>query len=304
MNMDDIVLLAYVDGELTPEERLEVEKAVNASTEIAERVALLEASKLPYREVYARQKLPPIPDSLKQKIAALTDAYSSPQGLDERTTSTGGMGASANDPVGTDAPSPVPRAAQRGSRMRVALPWLAVAFIAGAFSCGIVFRFAPGAGSGSFLQASNSGNGPSPWVRAAATYQQFYSRDMVALHPPSPDASARVVSEIRHVDGLELRVPDLRSMGLTFMRVQRLTFNDRPLVQMVYLPQSGPPVALCVVKEAKPDAAVSQRRVDGMDVVTWRQGELSYALIAAPGTADLHEIGKQIAGSNVGAMFG
>jgi anti-sigma factor RsiW len=305
MNIDDILLLAYVDGELAPGERLEVEKAINASADIAERVALLEASKLPYRRAYAQQTLPPVPDSLKQKIAALTQAYSLPPDVTTRGTSAVGTGAGVNDPVGADVQSAMLRFAPVRSRMRVALPWLAVAFVGGAFSCGIVLRLAPaaisGSSDGSVLQVADSG--ASPWVRAAAGYQQLYSRDTVAFDSPSPDVSARTVSDIRHKDGLELRVPDLSSVGLTFKRVQRLRFNDKPLVQIVYLPQEGPPVALCVMKDAKPDAAISHQRVDRMDVVTWRQAELSYALIAKPGVANLNEIGKQIAGSNVGAMF-
>lgn len=307
MTMDDILLLAYVDDELAPEERLEVEKAIGASADIAEQVALLEASKLPYRQAYARQKLPPVPDSLKQKIAALTQAYSSPpDDLGRLGANSAGMSAGVNDPVvGAEAQFAARRSAPVRSRMRVALPWLAVAFVGGAFCLGTVLRLAPGILSGpsggSAQQTVDSS--ASPWVRAAAGYQQLYSRDTVALDSQSPDVSARTVSDIRQKDGLELRVPDLRSVGLTFTRVQRLRFNDKPLVQIVYLPQEGPPVALCVMKDAKPDAAVSQQRVDKMDVVTWRQGELSYALIAKPGVANLNDIGKEIAGSSVGAMF-
>jgi anti-sigma factor RsiW len=305
MKMDDILLLAYVDGELAPEEQLEVEQAINASADIAERVALLEASKLPYRQAYAQQKLPPVPDSLKQKIAALTQTYSLPQDLTTSGVGAAGTAIGVNDPVGPDAQSSLPRSTPVRSRMRVALPWLAVAFVGGAFCCGIVLRLAPGVITGSsdrsVLQVANSG--ASPWVRAAVGYQQLYSRDTVALDSSSPDVSARIVSDIRQKDGLELRVPDLSSAGLTFKRVQRLRFNGKPLVQIVYLPQAGPPVALCVMKDAKPDAAISQQHVDRMDVVTWRQDELSYALIAEPGVAKLNEIGKQIAGSSVGAMF-
>jgi len=228
-----------------------------------------------------------------------------PPNVTMRGTSAVGTGAGVNDPVSADAQSILSRSAPPRSRMRVALPWLAVAFVGGAFCCGIVLRLAPGAISGSSdrsgLQVADSG--ASPWVRAAASYQQLYSRDTVALDSPSPDVSARTVSNIRHEDGIELRVPDLSSMGLTFKRVQRLRFKDKPLVQIVYLPQEGPPVALCVMKDTKPDATISQQRVDRMDVVTWRQAELSYALIAEPGSANLNEIGKQIAGSSVGAMF-
>jgi anti-sigma factor RsiW len=305
MKMDDILLLAYVDGELAPQERLEVENAIHASADLAKRVELLQASQLPYAQAHARQKLPPVPDSLKQKVAALTQACSLPPNLAMSGTRAAGTAEGANDPVGTAAQSGLPRSRPIRSRMRTALPWLAVGFVVGAFCCGIVLRLAPAALSGSPEHAGLqlADNGASPWVRAAVGYQQLYSRDTVALDAPSPDVSARTVSNILHEDGLQLRVPDLSALGLTFNRVQRLRFNGKPLIQIVYLPQEGPPVALCVMKDAKPDAAISQQRVDKMDVVSWRQAELSYALIASPGVADLNEIGKQIAGSNVAAMF-
>jgi anti-sigma factor RsiW len=304
-NIDDILLVAYVDGELAAEERLEVEQAIHESADIAQRVALLEAAKQSYRQAYAQHALPPVPESLKQKIAALTQAYSFPPDVTKLDTSSAGMGAGVNDPVAADALPPLPRSAPIRSRMRSAPRWLAVAFVAGAFCCGIVLRLAPGTipGSSDHPAVQVADSGASPWVRAAVGYQQLFSRDTVALDSPSPDVSARTVSDIRHIDGLELRVPDLRSVGLTFNRVQRLRFHDKPLVQIVYLPQEGPPVALCVMKDAKPDTAVTQQRVDNMDVVTWRQAELSYALIAKPGVANLQEIGKQISGSGVAAMF-
>ncbi|MET3227875.1 UNVERIFIED_ORG: anti-sigma factor RsiW [Burkholderia sp. 1263] len=73
--MDDIVLMAYVDGELTSLEREEVEKAMSTSADIAERVALLEASVLPYQRAFRHQALPPVPDSLARKIDELAQAH-------------------------------------------------------------------------------------------------------------------------------------------------------------------------------------------------------------------------------------
>lgn len=52
MNMDDIVLMAYVDGELTSHQREEVDRAIGTSADIATRVALFEASVLPYRRAF------------------------------------------------------------------------------------------------------------------------------------------------------------------------------------------------------------------------------------------------------------
>jgi hypothetical protein len=141
------------------------------------------------------------------EVAALTQAYSLPPNVTVRDTSAAGTaGAGVNDPVSADAQSTLPRSAPVRSRMRVAPPWLAVAFVGGAFCCGIVLRLAPGAISGSSdrsgLQVADSG--ALPWVRAAVGYQQLYSRDTVALDSPSPDVSARTVSNIHHEDGIGL----------------------------------------------------------------------------------------------------
>ncbi len=76
--------------------------------------------------------------------------------------------------------------------------------------------------------------------------------------------------------------------------MQRLRFHDKPLVQIVYLPQRGKPVALCVLKEAKSDAAPSSSTIDGMAVVAWRRCELGYVLLGEPGSVDLDALGKQL----------
>jgi anti-sigma factor RsiW len=115
---------------------------------------------------------------------------------------------------------------------------------------------------------------------------------------------AHIVEDIRRDDGLSIHVPDLRSLGLTFKRVQRLRFNDKPLVQIVYLPEKGLPVSLCVMTDDKPDAALAQQDVNTMQVVTWRQAKQSYALIATSGDTDLAAIGRHIAQSRAGEILG
>ncbi|XUW93436.1 anti-sigma factor (plasmid) [Burkholderia sp. M6-3] len=307
MKMDDILLMAYVDGELTPHEREEVEKAICTSADVAERVALLEASVLPYRRAFQQQALPPVPESLTRKIAELAHATAlpaAPVGGNHRTAAPD----SQPDPLA--GPSLPVR-----SRLRTAAPWLAVAFIAGAFCCGVVLRFAPGAARGGFPQSAaqvaaqsnthdGTQGGASPWVMAAVNYQRLYTRDTVALDSSNMAAAAHIVDNIRHDDGLPIRVPDLRSAGLTFKRIQRLRYNNKPLVQIVYLPEKGLPVALCVMKDEKADLALAQRQVDSMDVVTWRRAKLSYALIATPGDTDIGALGKRISESNVEELIG
>ncbi|MBP0588605.1 anti-sigma factor [Paraburkholderia sp. LEh10] len=299
MKVDDIMLMAYVDGELDLDERHDIERKLAQSAELAGRVELFRASSLPYDDAFAQQKLPPVPDSLTRKIAELARAHASaPSPI---------ASGPATDAAANDAAAPrsatLPPAEPVRSRMRYSAPWLAVAFVAGAFCCGLALRLAPGVLSGGAASTVADTQHVSPWVMAAAGYQALYSRDTVAV-TTDPAVSAKTVADIRELDKLPLRVPDLSAQGLTFKRVQRLRFHDKPLVQIVYLPREGGPVALCIVKDAKPDKAIAQQSVDDMDVVTWRQSELSYALIGTSGQVDLEKLGKLISKRDVDAMFG
>ncbi|WP_133649772.1 anti-sigma factor family protein [Paraburkholderia flava] len=296
MKPDDIELLAYVNGELPEHAREEVERAVQTSPDVAEQVALLRASRLPYREAFAQQKLPPVPSRLAAQIEALAREAA------QKNSSAAQPG--VNDPVIPTEPG-IANTAPIRSRLRVAPAWLAVAFVAGAFMCGAVLRFAPGAASGlgGFSTASADTR---PWITAAAGYQQLYSRETLENVDANAELSEKTLEQIRDQDGLALSIPDLRDAGLTFKRVQRLRFGDKALVQIVYLPQQGAPVALCVMKEAKPDAAVATARVASMNVVTWRQAELGYVLIGQPGDSehiDLDALAKRISGNHVDSLF-
>lgn len=65
------ISLAYVDGDLPVGECREIEARNRVCSEIAEKVALLRASRLDFADAFARQTLPPIPDSPTQKIEEL-----------------------------------------------------------------------------------------------------------------------------------------------------------------------------------------------------------------------------------------
>ncbi|WP_133648077.1 anti-sigma factor family protein [Paraburkholderia flava] len=289
MSMDEARLMAYVDGTLSMDERDDVEREIAGSSDAAECVAQLEASRLPYRGVrdaFAHQNLPPVPPALAARIDELARQHAPRSDARADHGQHGQQGQhyaeSGNDAVGPDTSSQ-PQTPIR-SRLRIAPAWLAVAFVAGAFCIGAVLRFAPdGAGM------------PTPWVQAATGYLQLYSRATVADARPDPDAVSHTIDAVRRDDRLALRVPDLRDAGMKFSEIQRLTFNGRPLVQLVYLPARGEPVALCVMKQPGPDQPIARQTANGMHVVTWRQGELVYALISASTDVDLAMLGQRIA---------
>jgi anti-sigma factor RsiW len=288
MTMDDILLMAYVDGELTPRERDDVEQSISISPEIAQRVALYAASALDYQHAFVHQRLPPIPPRLTAELMRLSGPYSTIR----RATD--------GDP---DSARQFKRFLRYSSRFRLpsrlALPSLAMTFAAGALTCAFVLRVANdwtrdawSANSGSQHVVTAS---VPPWVAAAVTYQQLYTRDTVAFDAPTQTIASQVVAQIHDDDRVSIHIPDLRRAGLTFKRIQRLRFHGKPLVQIVYLPKAGLPVALCVMKDDKPDTTMTHQRVESMNVLTWRRAALSYALIGTLDDTQLLEIGKQIA---------
>jgi anti-sigma factor RsiW len=283
MTIDDTMLTAYVDGELTPQACCEVEKEIKRSPEIAKRVALLQVTHLWSKDAYAHQKLPPVPETLKAKIDEMLRAAAASRVQPDD----GGVG--ARDDRGPASAPPVPIR----SAWRIAPVWLPVAFAAGIFACSVALRLAAVAGTGAAVPAEAAG-GASPWVLAAAGYQQLYSRATLAGIQTSNESSAQAVEDIRREDGLALSIPDLSAAGFTFKRVQRLRFHDKPLIQMAYLPDHGAPVALCVMADDKPNQTTSAQKVGGMTVVTWRQANLAYALIGDATAPDLNVLAERI----------
>jgi len=277
MNIDDILLMSYVDDDVSPEQRAQVEAAIAASSEVGTRVAALRASRLPYQAAFARQAIPPVPEALARRLDELL-----------------------REPV--RAPSPpveTPRASS--TRQHSTLAWLAVAFVAGAFFCGAALRFAPEFVPG-FVSAKPAQ--PLPWIQAVVGYQDMYTRDTLANVSNDPKLTAETVSQIRRDDALAVNVPDLRETGLSFKQLQRLRFRNRPVVQIVYLPEHGNPVALCVIGDSRPDQAVQTQQVGSMKVVTWRRGKLSYALLSKDADIDLQAVGAHLANGAAPALFG
>jgi hypothetical protein len=144
----------------------------------------------------------------------------------------------------------------------------------------------------------------SPWIKAVADYQQLYSRATLASVTEDPALSARVINDLRVNDGIAVVVPDLRNAALTFKRVQRLSFHDQPVVQMVYLPEHGEPIALCVTRDARPDETPHAQQIGEMSSVAWRRDNLAYVVLSKGQAQTLLELGRRIASGDISRLYG
>ena len=215
-----------------------VESSIARSPPLQAQVAALRASCLPYRAAFEQQALPPLPERLQQRVAALVSVAGA---------------ASAREP--------------RSQQRRLWLGVGACSALAASFSLGSWVARRPGAPGE-----------PVGWVEAIASYQALYVRETVDQTPDSPQRLRLLLAGFDERQKAALFVPDLRAAGLQFRRVQRLGYGGLPLVQMVFLPASGAPVALCVLPVGHPDAPVQLQRLHGLQVASWQRQGLAFVL--------------------------
>lgn len=274
LNIDDTVLLAYVDGELTLEQRAEVEAALAQSRVLTDRVVALRSSILPYAAAFHRQAVPPAPQSLTEKVNDLI-----------RVTSAANPAETARVRGGATSWR---FAAQDPAPWRVA----AAAFVAGVVLCAGVLQL-----------ASRQYSTAPDWVQSMASYQELYARQTLANIVEDRALTQRVVND-SHAAGVDTVVPDLRAEGLTFKRAQRLSFRGQELIQLVYLPASGDPVALCMMREKNRNSAPHMEELGSMHAAVWHAGDLGYVLVAKNSSIDLLALGRRVANRELPVLYG
>jgi hypothetical protein len=126
------------------------------------------------------------------------------------------------------------------------------------------------------------------WVRAIEQYQSLYVRETVLGSAQSPAQAQAVLLAFTTTATLPtLKVPDLSIQGLSFQRAQRLSFNDIPLLQIVYLPKEGRPLALCAMPAKRlklenkdSDTHVKTNSAYGMSSAHWQKNDLALVVVA------------------------
>lgn len=250
MVVDEVMLRAFVDGELEPGLRQQVESAVANSPVLQQQVHALRASCLPYRAAFDAQALPPPPAALVDHVASLVAV------------------------AGAAPAAGVPRRA-----------WL-VAGLAASFAVGAVLPRAV-----AVFQDALPGHGErEPWVAAIAQYHALYVRETVdkAMEPPDPLPSLLAGFDLPLQQ--RLRVPDLAAQRLAFRRAQRLGYGAGPLIQLVYLPPQGRPLAVCFLATPGRSAPPRYAVVADQNVATWRAGGLVFVVVGDLSLQALREV--------------
>jgi anti-sigma factor RsiW len=277
MSPDDVTLLAYVDGELPAHRRLEVEAAIAANAELARTVRAMQVSRLPYQSAYEQQPAPAVPAGLRAQVEELASVALASRELAGREFASGEFAAremafAGGAPAGRGSKGSWPHAAGWFAAMLV---MLAIGWLAG------------------YLGGQRAQAAPvEPWVRMVSSYHSMYSRDTVLDGGVATAQVAALKARLAYQHGLSLKIPDLEAEGLSFVRAQQLQFNGKMVLQLVYLPKQGLPIALCLIPSGQ--QAERSLTIDGQQAVTWRTGDWGYLLIGQKALPDLERLRGKI----------
>ena len=265
MSPDLETLRAFADGELAPERRTEIEAAIAAGPETAAAAAAMFASRLPYRSAFESQAVPPVPAELQARVAELTAVAA-------------GQGELA---IAGGAPPP--------SDWRRDRVWpLMLALVLGLLGGYWLTQIA----------APLSRPQIEPWLRSVVTYHAMYARETVTDHGGDAQSQLPLLRKaLQEQFSVELTPPDLSAQGLKLVRAQRLQFEGHTVLQLVYLPPQGAPVALCLMQApSQPERRFVQ---DGQQALSWHAGGWAHVLIGSLPTERMQAIRKQLPASAV-----
>ena len=270
MKVDELLLRAYVDGELEPQRREQVEAVLAHSPELQALAEALRASCLPYRAAYDSQTLPPLPSRLVDQVSTWSALAAS--------------GPPTTQPITQPIKQPVTQPRTQPARPHAGPPYASAApgrrqalawgmGLAASFMAGWLLPWRP-------FSSATPASDPAPWVTAIVGYHAMYVRATVDAQADRPDRLQQLLTGFPPALQGRLMAPDLSSAGLHFRRVQRLGFEGAPLLQMVYLPAQGLPAALCVLPVNSVDTPISTRRAKSLGVAAWVDRGLASVLVA------------------------
>lgn len=255
MKFTDEDLMAYVDGVLDSAKRSRIEHAIDQDRSLAERIAALEASNLPYKAAYKQYEHLDVPESLRHQI----EEWSSISSVQRRQHS-------ANSGLWAVAAS--------------VMLALTIGYLAG--------NLAPWQPDPAPSTATQVTDDESNWVRVVAEYQSLYVPQTIA------GVNAPLETAYQLFDRLDVAVatdmppvPDLSAMGYRFMRAQQLGYRGEPLVQLVYQSGENKLLALCFMRDDAADRPAHQGIVSDQATMSWRHNGRRFVIVAQDKLLDL-----------------
>ncbi len=278
-------LVAYLDGELEPVERREVEAWLDGDPAARDQLAALAQSARLVRRAFDGVLHEPVPDRLI--AAARGDTHGKRNGSEIL-------------------PFAPPRAARRLARWRqwqVGLPIAASLFgilVGGSAIYFGIGRLAPAETASALtrpaLEASIANN---LWLDNAAGYFKLFvsAGDNAPVDIPANGDVREALQKISQSLPQQVRLPDLKPWGLNFHGARLIIVDGRPAAQLTYTTDNKAigPLALIIGSSSQPDIAPTFDRRQDVNLIYWRHQGRAYALVGQANVGYLWGIGNDVA---------
>ncbi len=263
-------LAALLDGETTPEQKLELESRL-ATDENARKIY----DKLRHGVDFGRRKLD---DMLKEPVPlALVRSIKSTQ-------------------------PPKTPIAQRNARPQLKLAPNGRQALAAA-----LILFVVGGGIGYFIGNTPDTDDTTPiaapqintndWLGDVTAFQRLLVRQPRHLVEVPASQSEEISSWLTTAIGVPFRVPDLSAESWNFQGARVILGDSRPVGQLVYSNADGDIISICFRKDAQPPETEDFKETirDEIGLVTWHNAGTSYVLAGPSAEATLSQLAMEIA---------
>jgi anti-sigma factor RsiW len=259
-------LVAYLDDELSPQDRARMEASMATDADVAARVLTLARTTIGLRKAF-EPLLAEAP--VARMLASLGEPPSDVQAAPVRA-------------------APMRARAKDG---RVSRRWMLAA--------GIALVALGGLGDHLALSplppvtiAADAGH----WRDIVASYVRLYTPETFANLPADPALRARELATVGGAIGLHLDQATVGLADLDLKQAQILRYDQTPLAEIDYLDPRFGPMALCIIPSNRPPAAPQSEIRRGLNVSFWNDGHHGFMVIGAASATDLGATAKTFAG--------
>ena len=277
-------LIAYLDGELEPAERRDIEAWLDSDPVARERLAALAESANLVRLAFDEVMHEPLPERLiaaarGETVAAEPSAQVLP------------FKARQGGPRGRGCAALVDRAAGRRFAVRPACS-------AASSPMSSVGKLVP-AGLGGKQPAVETAAADKVWLDNAAGYFKLFvsAGDGGLVDVPATGDPREALQKISQSLPQEVRLPDLKPWGLNFRGARLVVAEGRPAAQLVYTTENKAigPLTLIIGSSKEPDISPTLARRQDVNLLYWRHQGRAYALAGQTDVGYLWGIANDVA---------
>ncbi|OCJ16271.1 Fis family transcriptional regulator [Rhizobium sp. AC44/96] len=266
----DAQLTALIDGETTPEQKLELEQRV-ATDDGAKRLY----DKLRHGADFGKRRMD---DVLKEPVPlALVRSIKNVQ--------------PPKAPI-------APRLSRPSLKLTPSRPQaIAAALVLFAAGCGVGYLVADNRSAPASSQTVEAAPEPNEWLDDITAYQRLLARQPRHLVEVPASQSEEISSWLTTTVGVAFRVPDISDGGWTFQGARVVLADGKPAGQLIYTSADGDTATIAFRKDNQPDDTEDFKETirDEIGLVTWHNAGTSYVLVGPSAEATLIQLAMQIA---------